>query len=359
MRPVMRAGNGRQGAYGWVVEKRQFKERLADRNSMEAGNMDKFRFVILGAGKITGKFCEAVSLVENCEICAVASKSMERAALVAGKHGIPRYYDNYEEMLEAEKPDGAYIAVTPNDHCRLSLMCIRHKVPVLCEKAMLQDSREAQEVFRAGKENGVFVMEAMWSRFLPAVRKVREWVAQGRIGTPQIAQCMIGFAAPQGKENRFFNPQLGGGAAKDITVYAYEITDYILQQEAQKMEVSVTWGETGVDVTNHISIQYTHTLADLLTTFAANLDGKMVIYGKKGKIELPGPHVASESFLYDEKGELTEHFTDEETKNGFTYEIEEMLCCVREGRLESQIVPWKDTIECAKLFDRIGATFSS
>ena len=133
--------------------------------------MAAFRFAILGAGSIAGKFCNAVSLTEGCCVCAVASKSMERARAFAERNGIPRHYDSYEALLTQEKPDCAYIAVTPNDHHRLTMLCIRHGVPVLCEKAMFQDSREAREAFAAAAERRVFVMEAMWSRYLPAVRR--------------------------------------------------------------------------------------------------------------------------------------------------------------------------------------------
>lgn len=315
--------------------------------------MGTFRFAILGAGGIAGKFCDAVSLLKDCEVCAVASKSRERAETFATKHGIKNFYDSYEKMLEAEKPDCAYIAVTPNDHGRLSLLCISHKVPVLCEKAMFMNSREAVEVFGAARENGVFVMEALWSRFLPAIRKAQSWLLDGKVGMPEISQFSIGFVAPEGKDNRYFNPELGGGVARDITVYAYELTTFLLGQDIRKMDVSATWGDTGVDVNNHISIEFEHTLADLMVSFVTQMEERMVIYGRQGKIVVPYPHYASECFLYGEKGELAEHFVDQGTQNGFTYEIEEAIGCIKKGKLESEVVPWKDTLACAKLFDQI------
>ena len=120
-------------------------------------------------------------------------------------------------MLDNEKPDCVYIAVTNNDHYLLTMMCAQRGIPVLCEKAMFQNSDEAQKVFEAAARNKVFVMEAMWSRFLPAVNKAKMWIDNGEIGIPEISQFSIGFAAPEDKENRYFNPLLGGGAAKDIT----------------------------------------------------------------------------------------------------------------------------------------------
>ncbi len=318
--------------------------------------MGTFRYAILGAAKIGAKFCQAVSLAHDCEVCAVASKSLERAEEFARKNGVSHYYGSYEEMLREEKPDCAYIAVTPHDHYRLAVMCVEMGIPVLCEKAMFQDSAEAESLYAAAKEKNVFVMEAMWSRFLPPVKQVKSWVEEGRIGIPQIARMAIGFRAPEGAENRYFNPRLGGGAAKDITVYAYEITTFILNQEIRNMAVSASWGETGVDTNNHISIDFTDTLADLATSFVTNMEDRLELYGKEGRIILPGPHHSSECFLYDNGGNLVEHFVDTETKNGFVYEIEEAVRCIREGKLESPVIPWKDTLDCARLFDRIAAT---
>lgn len=318
--------------------------------------MSIFRYGIMGAGGIAKKFCDAVSLLPNCEVCAVASKNMSRAQDFAKKNNVDKYYDSYEEMLETEELDCVYIAVTPNDHYRLTMMCIERKVPVLCEKAMFCNSAEAHKAFEAAANNNVFVMEALWSRFLPAVNKVKAWLEDGKIGTPEVSQFSIGFVAGGDKESRYFNPLLGGGVAKDITVYAYEITTHLLNQKIKKMNVSATWNETGVDVNNHISIEFEHTLADLMASFMTRIEEKMVIYGRYGKIVLPTPHYARECFLYDEAGNLAEHFIDTETVNGFTYEISEVIRCIKEGKLESSIVPWEVTTACAEMFDRIEET---
>ena len=263
--------------------------------------MNEFRFVILGAGNIAGRFCEAVSLTEHAVVAAVGSKSLERAAAFAEKNGVLKAYGDYEEMLRMEKPDGAYIAVTPNDHYRLSMLCLKYGVPVLCEKAMFQNSREAKEVFKVSKEKGIFVMEALWSRFLPAVCKAGEWLDEGRIGEAKLASCTIGFRADPDPERRYYSPELGGGASKDITVYAYEITTYLLRQKLKNLTVSAVWSGSGVDESSLVTLEFEKTLASLRTTFAADTDERLVVYGSKGHIELPYPHYASEAFLYGEK----------------------------------------------------------
>ena len=199
-------------------------------------------------------------------------------------------------------------------------------------------------------------MEALWSRFLPAVREAEEWLATGRIGKAKLAHCTIGFRADQNPEKRYYSPKLGGGASKDITVYAYEITTYLIRQKLKNRTVSAIWSESGVDESSIVTLEFEETLASLMTTFAADTDERLVIYGERGRIELPYPHYASEAFLYGEKGELLEHFRDEVTKNGFTYEIEEMIRCVEIGLCESPVVPHSATLSCAELFDEIDAT---
>jgi predicted dehydrogenase len=315
--------------------------------------MDKFRFAIMGAGNIARHFCDAVSKMDDCVVCAVASKSIDRAYKLADECGIDKAYDSYEKMLDDEKPDCAYIAVTPNDHFRLTKMCVDRGIPVLCEKAMFQNSTEAKTAFKAAAERHVFVMEALWSKFLPAVKKAKEWIADGMIGEPQLCRCNIGFIAPKDDNNRYFCEALGGGAAKDITVYAYELVTYLIDQKIVRTEESATWGKTGVDLSDHVMIDFEHTLADIMTSFVVSMDDEIVVYGDAGKLVLPNPHYASECLAYDEEGKIKEHFVDKETDNGFVYEIADVISCVRAGRTQSEVSTWAATIACAEEFDRI------
>ena len=126
--------------------------------------MSTFRFAIMGAGNIAHQFCDAVTLVEDCEVSAIASKDLGRAQKFAEECSVAHAYDNYEQMLIEEKPDCVYIAVTPNDHFRLTMLCLEHHVPVLCEKAMFTNSAEAKAVFEKAEKDQTFVMEAMWQK---------------------------------------------------------------------------------------------------------------------------------------------------------------------------------------------------
>lgn len=330
-----------------------------------------FRFAIMGAGNIANKFCDAVKLLENCEVAAIASKSMERAAAFADKNGIERAYDSYEKMLIEVKPDCVYIAVTSDAHYELSMLCLKHSVPVLCEKAMFLNSAQAKEVFALAHQKKVFVMEAMWSRFLPAVKKAKEWVESGRIGEPVYGSIAIGFHAPEDPQNRYFNPELGGGAAYDLTVYCYEIMTWLIAWDVEVVNAAALIGKTGVDVTDHVVLRFRKVekgqkeqktavapcpyemLASCESTFLADLEDELVVYGSEGKLILPRPHFASEALLYDKDGQCAEHYRDELTKNGFVYEAAEAAACIADGRIESETVPHCLTLACAELFDRL------
>jgi predicted dehydrogenase len=310
----------------------------------------------MGAGKIAAKFSAAVALTDGCEIVAVASKSMERAGTVAREQNIPAAYDDYARMLDVEKPDCVYIATTPNSHHALTMLCLSRGVPVLCEKAMLLSGAEAAEVFALSKRTGVFVMEAMWSRFMPANRRALQWLKEGRIGRVRLYETGIGFLAPADPGSRYLSAALGGGTTFDVTVYAYELADFFLGEELGEPQVSVVWGGTGVSLTDHVVLRYDGALASLTTTFAGRMEEKTVITGEAGRIVLPRPHFSPEAILLDAKGEVVEHYRDEETKNGFIYEIEETIACVRAGMTESAVVPHSLTTRCAGLFDRIMGT---
>lgn len=318
-----------------------------------------FRWGVMGAGSIAGKFVDAVRRTEGCEAAAVASRDRVRAEEFACCHGVLAAYGSYEAMLAAEKLDAVYIAARTHMHAELTRLCIAHGVPVLCEKAMFTNAAEAREVLSCARTRGVFCMEAMWSRFLPAVREMKRQLDAGFIGDPLYAELAIGWQAPNGAGNRFFDPAQGGGAAYDLTVYGYELADYFLGQPDEGVAASVLWGATGVDVTENVTLRWTRRqpacMAALSASIAANLDERAVIHGTKGVLRMSKPHMAEGFTLTLNDGAQTE-WRDAETANGFVYEVQEVMRCVRCGLTESPTVPHDLTIRCAEMFDAINAT---
>ncbi|MCR4621615.1 MAG: Gfo/Idh/MocA family oxidoreductase [Clostridiales bacterium] len=318
--------------------------------------MPIFRFAIMGAGKIARKFCDAVALTEGCCVCAVASKSMDRARALASEKGIPAAYDSYEQMLEQEKPDCVYISATCDAHYALSMLCAEHGVSVLCEKAMFTCLSDAERFFSFAEEKGIFSMEALWSRFLPAVRTARKWVSDGEIGIPVAAEMGIGFAAKNDPDNRYFSPRLGGGAANDLTVYGIQLLTWVLDRPITRASAEVIPAFTGVDATSMVLMLLGDDVPALVrSSLLANVDQQLVVYGTDGKIMIPRPHFGAEAFLIKPDETHNVHFRDETTVNGFTYEIEETMRCVNSGFTESPVVPHSSTLACCRVFDLISA----
>ena len=309
-----------------------------------------FRWVILGAGNIAGKFADAVRRSDDGAVIGVGSRSEERGRAFAERHGIP-FSGTYEEAL-ALRPDAAYIAATTDAHATLTRLCISHGVPVLCEKAMFTSSTEAQEVFALAESKGVFTMEAMWSRLMPAHRKMKLLLEEGAIGEVCFAEASIGWKAPDGPGSRFFEPSLGGGAAYDLLVYCYELMEYYLGIPEAVEGVSVRYADTGVDEAETVTLRYPGALASLSAGIRVNLDERLTLFGTKGRLIMPRPHFA-EGFTLMLNDGTTREWRDEITANGFVYEADEATRCIRAGLLESPAVPHDLTLRCARLFDRI------
>lgn len=315
--------------------------------------MNSFRFGILGAGNIANYFCNGVKRTEGAQVAAVASKSLERARAFAHKNGIPDAYGSYDELLAREDIDAVYIATTHNFHMELIRLALNAGKPVLCEKAMVLTEADAREAFALAKEKGLFLMEAMWSRFLPQYRKARQWIEEGRIGSIQSAACSIGFRANQDPNGRILNPKLAGGALYDIGVYAIEPLTYLIGEPVE--DVMGLWRPhkvTGVDETVTLILRFPSCDAAIQATIAANPREYYYITGDKGFIELPFVTFGDRVRLYDENRNLVEEVV-EPWENGFVYEICEVMRCVREGRLYSETMPPEATIECARIYDKI------
>ena len=327
---------------------------ILSRTVKESAMSSDFRFAIMGAGKIARSFCDAVSLVEDCTVCAVASKSMDRAVQLAAEKGIPAAYDSYEKMLIAEQPDCVYISTTCEAHYELSMLCVRHGAAVLCEKAMFTCLKEAETFFAFAEQKRVFSMEALWSRFLPANNKARTWIREGKIGQVVTAEMGVGFAADPSPDNRYFSPHLGGGAANDLTVYGLQILPWVLDRPIMRVHAEATAAFTGVDATSMVLLRLGEDVpAVIRSSLLARVDEELVVYGSQGKIVVPHAHFANEAFLLRPDGTQEAHYKDDITRNGFTYEVEETMRCVKEGRTESSVVPHASTLTCANIFDLI------
>ncbi len=303
---------------------------------------------------MSNKFADAVLLAGGACVCAVASRNADKANDFAVRHGIEKFYGDYEEMLIKEKPDGVYIGIVTSRHYDITMMCLKNRIPVICEKAMFTNSEQAMRCFSYAKTQNTFCMEAMWSRFLPAIVQAKKWVDEGRIGKVGYIQCNNGRVCPKEDNNRFYSKELGGGAAYDLLVYAYELSAFMHRGETVFQKSLTLFAHTGVDAQEQVILKYAdEVMVSVAASITTQLDEKLVICGDKGRIEVPHAHFAKEALLYGKDRTVCEHFVDTETTNGYVYEVREFIECVKNGKLESDVIPHKDTVECCKIFDMV------
>lgn len=313
-----------------------------------------FHFGIMGAGKIADKFCQAFDFVSGADVSAVASKSMQRAEELAQKHGISKAYDSYEKMLSEAKPDAVYIATTPNFHLELIMLCIKYNTPVLCEKAMFTCKKDAVTAFEAARAQRVFLMEATWTLFLPNMRNMKKWITDGRIGTPVLAEASVGWIWESNQVERFGKSLPGNGAMGNVGIYGYELLHYLLGGKPDEMHAYARFADDGItDISEAVSARFGDCLAQIQSTNMSRMDEHISIHGDKGRIYAPHAHWGNESYLYVWDKEEPEVFIDKKTINGFEYEIEEVVRCVKAGKLESDVVPHSLTLACCDMFDLI------
>lgn len=312
-----------------------------------------FKLGIVGAGGIAAKMCNAARISGTVEVAAVASKDLGRARAFAAKNGIPAFYGNYAEMLENQPLDGIYVATTHNFHHENILLCLRHGLPVLCEKPLALTEQQAREDFALAGEKGLFLMEAMWSRFLPAVQQARAWVQAGHIGTVQSASYHFGFVGRPG--TRIYDKALAGGALYDVGVYGIETLTWLVNQPLRGATATCHCNEEGVDVTDVVTLRFDACVASVHCSIGAQLPPRAEVFGSEGRIVLPPPAFdATKAVLIDNGG--GEEVFDSPHENGFVYELEHFAAGVQNGLPYSDVMPPEDTIACAAIFDTVLGT---
>jgi predicted dehydrogenase len=313
--------------------------------------MRTFNWGIIGLGKIAHKFAENLALLPNARLYGVASRSQEKAQEFAAKFGAAHACGSYEDLLALSDLDAVYIATPHSEHHAHTLLCLRAGVPVLCEKAFALNAAQAAEMIATAREKKVFLMEAFWTRFFPAIKEALKIVQSGELGELKHIVADFGFAAPYDPDGRLFNPTLAGGSLLDIGVYPLFISKLMLGNPAQLKAVA-TFAPTGVDTNCVLSLAYASgATASLYATIAAHTDTTCCIFGTKGSLRLNGRFHAPDG--------LTVHLTDEEPRvinceklgYGYAYEAQHVQECLEQGLLESPLLPLDFSLELMQLLD--------
>jgi predicted dehydrogenase len=329
-------------------------------------------FGIIGAGRIAEKFSLTFErgLVPGGLVLGVASRDLGRARQFALAHNIERSYGSYEELLGDPGIDAVYVAVINTEHFRCCEKAIAAGKHILCEKPLAMNGPDARALAAMAKDAGVFLMEAMWTRFLPAIVKAEEWVRQGRIGRVLGLRASLCSRRDPAQYRRLFDPLMGGGALLDLGVYCLHLAKHFAGgRKLLDVKASLVSAPGGVDLSGFTLLEYSDGFAAEISCsivfFAPN---DAYIFGDEGyirivpwfssgrKIELftsPFPSSAD----YRDADPADEYGA--ETPPGFEFEILHMMDCVRGGKTESPVVPLADTIEVCETMDRIAGTPSA
>jgi predicted dehydrogenase len=316
---------------------------------------DKIRWGILGTGMIAAKFVEGLSELPDAEVIAVGSRTQASAQAFADTYHIPHRHGSYEGLASDPDVDVVYVATPHNLHRENSLLCLGSGKAVLCEKPFTINATEAEEIIALARQKRLFLMEAMWTRYMPAMRKIRQLLAGGAIGDVRLVFVEFGFRPPFDPHSRLFDPHLGGGALLDLGIYPITLA-WLVLGPPQGITSKATIGSTGVDEQNAIILSYAGgQMALLSSSLQVQTPQEAQIIGTEGRILIHPECWHPTTFTLSQAGKQDETTTVPTEGNGYNYEAAEVMSCLRAGKLESDLLPLDESLAIMKLLDQIRA----
>jgi predicted dehydrogenase len=320
----------------------------------EIVNTEKFwNWGILAPGHIAQSFVTGLAGLSQANRYAVASRSLEKAQQFAQQYGFSKAYGSYQELYLDPEVNIIYVASPNHLHFEHTIAALQAGKHVLCEKPFGLNSQEVKIMSTLALEKKLFLMEALWTRFLPSYQKVVEWIHSGMIGEPCLLTANFGFVATYNPESRLFNPRFGCGALADIGIYpaflALTLFGYPLQ-----IQTHTQLAATGVDMTTTVQCVHSHhVLSQLSCSFATRLETEAYISGTLGSIHMHRNfHMPCKLTLTRNDGEV-EEFPADASDNGYRYEALEVMQCLNSGKRESDLWPLSKSAELLHFLEQI------
>lgn len=317
------------------------------------GQVDTVRWGIVGTGAMAASFARALQLVEDATVLAVASRSQPTAEAFGTEFNIPHTYGSYQSLLGDPRVDIVYIATPHSSHSELSMASLEMGKAVLCEKPFTVNAAQARAVIALARKKELFLMEAMWTRFVPAIEKLRELLNQQRIGDVQIMLAGGAYMPDFDPDYYLFNKELGGGILLDAGVYLVSMASMVLGNPTQVLATGQL-GSAGVD--EHEAILLSHRrgeIASLYVSHRAKSAPDLTLLGSKGKIHLHPPVFCPTGLTLSVDGMPDEVFEFPATDPGYRYEAIEVNRCLQQGRKESELMPLNETLVVMETMDEI------
>ncbi len=308
------------------------------------------RFGIVGAGRIAQKFVKDIEVLENAKVIAIASRNINRANQFKDEFNLKLAYGSYEEMAKSNEIDAVYIATPHSFHEEQTILYLKNNKHVLCEKPISVNANQLKRMIKTATENKLVLMEALWTKYLPATRRVIDIVNNGELGKIKSIDISFGFdLITNGDINgRVLNPNLAGGSLLDVGIYPVSLTHFIHNKEMKKVSTSATFTETNVDASVNVDIVFADEVtASLKCAVNKYLDNNAVIEFERGTIEMQD-FWCCEKIIVNGIEELFPH-----KASGFEYEIDSFTKSIIENEPENSLMTHKDSLEVISFLDLI------
>lgn len=290
---------------------------------------------ILAPGRVAEKMMKTLEVLEEVSCVAVGSRDLARATAFADKFNIPKYYGSYEELVQDNDVDIVYIATPPSHHYEHMKLCIQHNKAILCEKAFTVNKKQAEEVIKLAKEKNLFLMEGLWTRFLPMVQEVKKIIDSEELGKATsltVSMCHSNIHNP-----RVYLPELAGGTLLNLGVYLVNFASIFFGSEVKEIHSTAVISDTGVDAHNASTFVYNNgRVATLHASSTAVCSREGMICCEKGYIRIPNGEKFYEVLVYNEKHQLIRTLTAEPFTTGFEYQVLAVKKALEEGKTECE-----------------------
>jgi predicted dehydrogenase len=312
---------------------------------------------ILATGHIASVFARDLALLPNeARLVAVGSRSLEKAMAFAADHGIPRAYDSYAELAGDPDVDVVYVASPHHDHFASAKLCLDAGKSVLVEKPLTTDPTDTAELINLASDRGLFLMEALWSRTNPLLRKAAELAASGDLGDIRHVAADFGFAFRGPSTHRLLDPALAGGAILDAGVYPLHAVNLFLGEPADLFGFG-SHSTTGVDSHAAAVLNYPAAndrpaaTATVICSLEADLPTGLQVYGSTGRIMINDFFIRPKEMLVyrgHHRDVAPEVMVTQWPGGGYTFQAQEVMRCLRAGEVESTLVPWRDSLAVSR-----------
>lgn len=316
--------------------------------------MEKIRLGIVGAGWIAHKMAAALAPLPNAEVRAIASRSLEKSEAFATEYGIAKAYGSYEEMMLDKEVDLIYIATPHSHHYQHARLALEHNKPVLVEKAFTANAKQAQELIDMAHQKGLFITEAIWTRYMPLSLKVKELMQSGIIGEPRILTATLCYMMEH--KERIVRADLCGGALLDLGVYVLNFARMYFGTDITRTVTNCHLGPTGMDMMESISLSYADGKMANLQSGALTLNDRQgIISGTEGYIRVDNVNCPELIEVY-RNYELVERIErPADMVNGYEYQVLECKRCLEQGLIESPLMPHAETLSIMQQMDALRA----